>query len=134
VRWLVLLLIVFVGCGRPSGVPRLPVYGTITHPNGEKIDGSVSFVPDQGKPGPSAVASLVKGEYRFDAANGPIAGPYRVTVTRTGAKAAFLERAGSPKGQPKGPKGAAGSRQPTEWKFSVDIPAKGPYQFDFKLP
>lgn len=136
IGWQVLVLIMLVGCSRSSGVPRLPVYGTITHPGGEKIDGSVSFVPDQGRSGPGAVTSLVKGEYRFDTTNGPLAGPHRVIVTRAAGKGMLLKQGGASKGQPAAlkDKDAAGARQVNEWKFSADIPANGPYQFDFKLP
>lgn len=130
----VLVLVVLVGCSRSGGVPRLPVYGTVTHADGEKIDGSISFLPDQGRPGPGAVTSIVKGEYRFDKTNGPIAGPHRVIVTRLAGKTMLPKQGGNPKGQPTGPKGAARSPQNIEWKLSADIPAKGPYQFDFKLP
>jgi hypothetical protein len=131
---LVLALVAAVGCSGSSGVPRLPVYGAVAHPSGDKIDGSVSFVPDQGRSGPSAITSIVKGAYQFDKTNGPTAGPHRVIVTRTASKEQTLKPAGGPKGQVKGPKSAVAGGQAAQWTFSRDIPEKGPYQFDLTLP
>jgi hypothetical protein len=133
--WLALVLAAaLIGCSRPSGVERLPVYGSVSEPSGEKISGSISFVPDRGKPGPGAVASLIQGEYRFDKTNGPTAGLHRVIVTRTATKDPTGKQAGSPKGQPAGKKDAD-TRSPTApWIVSADVPAKGPYKIDLKLP
>jgi len=134
VRWSVIALVALVGCGGSSGVPRLPVYGTVTHPSGDKIHGSLSLVPAQGQSGPSAVTSIVNGEYRFDKSNGPTAGRYRVIITRTPGKNQAIQPAGVPKGQGKGSKNAVAGAQPAQWTLSCDIPDKGPYQYDFKLP
>ena len=123
-----------IGCGRPSGEGRLPVYGTVADSGGEKISGSISFVPDQGRPGPSAIVSLKDGEYRFDKINGPTAGLHRVIVTRTVSKEPGAKQAGSPKGSPAWKKGGAAPSPATQWTLSADVPAKGPYRLDFKLP
>ena len=129
--WLPAALLMAAGCGGPSGVPRLPVYGTVVDSSGEKIDGSISFVPDQGRSGPSAIASLVKGAYRFDKTNGPTAGPNRVIVIKTASKEPPLKPAAPAKRQAN--KGATAGRQAVEWTFSRDVAEKGPFQFDFQL-
>jgi hypothetical protein len=123
-----------IGCSRPSGVERLPVYGTVSEARGEKVSGSISFVPDQGRPGPGAIASLIQGEYRFDKTNGPTAGLHRVIVTKTATKDPTGKQAGSPKG-PLAGKQNANSQSPTApWTLSADVPAKGPYKIDLRLP
>ena len=110
------------------------MYGTVTDPGGEKISGSISFVPHQGRPGPGAIASLIEGEYRFDKTNGPTVGLHRVIVTRTASKEPTAKQAGSPKGPPAGKKGVAVPSPGMPWTLSADVPAKGPYRLDFKLP
>jgi hypothetical protein len=133
--WLTLVLAAaLIGCSRSSGVERLPVYGTVSDPSGEKISGSISFVPDQGRPGPGASASLIQGEYRFDTTNGPTAGPHRVIVTRTTMKDPPGKQAGSPKGPPAGKQNANARSPNAPWTLSADVPAKGPYKIDLKLP
>jgi hypothetical protein len=133
-RWLVLALVPVLGCGGSGGVPRLAVYGTVAHPSGDKIDGLISFVPDQGRTGPSAVGSIVKGAYQFDKTNGPTSGPHRVIVTRTGGKEMAVKPAGAAKRPPKGPKSAVAAGPLGPWTFSRDIPENGPYQIDLQLP
>jgi hypothetical protein len=133
-RLALVLAAALIGCSRPSGVERLPVYGTVSDPSGEKIGGSISFVPDQGRPGPGATASLIQGEYRFDKTNGPTAGLHRVIVTRTSTKDPAGKQAGSPK-RPLAGKRDANARSPTApWTLSADVPAKGPYRIDLELP
>jgi hypothetical protein len=133
-RWEAMLsLVVAAGCTRSDGVVRLPVHGAVVDAEGEKIDGSITFLPDQGRSGPSAIASLVKGDYRFNASNGPTAGPHRVIVTRTRSKETLLQRAAA-KARATGSKSGGGVSQAAEWKFSREIPANGPFEFDFKLP
>ncbi len=129
-----LLAAATMGCGRPSGAGRLPVFGTVTAPDGEKISGLISFVPDQGRPGPSAIASLKDGEYRFDKTNGPTAGLHRVIVARTASKEPSVKQAGSPQASPAWKKGGAAPSAPGQWTLSADVPAQGPYRLDFQLP
>jgi hypothetical protein len=132
--WLVAALVSVTGCGGSGGVPRLSLYGTVAHPSGDKIDGSISFVPDQGRSGFSAVTSVVQGAYRFDKTTGPTAGPHRVIVTRTAGKEKKQMPTGPPKGQVKAVKNAPATGQSGPWTFTRDIPEKGPYQIDFQLP
>jgi hypothetical protein len=129
-----LLAMTLVGCSRSNGEGRLPLYGTVTDSSGEKVSGSISFVPDQGRPGPSAIASLKDGEYRFDTTNGPTAGPHRVNVTRTVTKDLSAKQAAAPKRSLAGKKGGVAPSSSGQPALSADVPAKGPYQLDFKLP
>ena len=133
-RLAILLAVTLVGCSRSGGEGRLPVYGTVTDADGEKINGSISFVPDQGRPGPSAIASVKDGEYRFDGTNGPMAGPHRVTVTQTVAKDPSAKTAAIPQKAMAAKKGIAGPSFPGQPTLSADVPAKGPYKLDFQLP
>jgi hypothetical protein len=112
----------------------LPVYGAVTQPSGETIDGTITFLPDQQQPGPGAVASLVKGAYQFDKTNGPTAGPHRVIVTKMVGKELSPTKSSGPKPRPGSRKAATKAGSPSEWTFSATIPQEGPYKFDFQLP
>ena len=68
------------GCGK-KGVERLPLHGTVTVASGEKVNGSITFRPADGR-GPSANVKLAEGSYQFDRKNGPAAGPHIVIVKR----------------------------------------------------
>jgi hypothetical protein len=121
------VLLVPLGCGRGQW-ERLPVGGTVSRAGGEKFDGTITFLPADGKPGPAAAASLLQGEYQFDRHNGPSAGPHRVIVNKVIPKKAMLESRGKPAASRQA---AAGGK--TEWKQSADVKAEGPYRYDFKL-
>jgi hypothetical protein len=57
------------------------MHGTVTVANGEKLSyGSITFMPPDGKPGPSATAPVTEGNYKFDRENGPTSGPQVVIV------------------------------------------------------
>jgi hypothetical protein len=122
------LLILPPGCGRGSAFERLPVGGTVSLAGGEKLNGTITFLPVDGTQGPAAIASLVNGEYQFNRHNGPAAGPQRVIVNKTISKKSIMDSRGkAPSGQ------AAGGPQKIEWKQSADLKAEGPYRCDFKL-
>jgi hypothetical protein len=122
------------GCGRPDGgVERLPVYGTVTRGSGEEISGSISFLPPKGQPAPAAVTSLVDGQYRFDRSDGPTAGPHRVVITRKIMKGQPEKQAGGAQATAAGPKSPARQPPRIEWTRSADVPAKGPYEFNFQV-
>lgn len=103
----------------------MPLAGTVVGPGGEKFSGSVSFLPPAGASGPAATASLVDGQYRFDASDGPTPGPHRVVVTRSVPKGAVMQAV---TGQ-----GASGVPPKMRWTLSIDVPDKPPYQCDLKL-
>jgi hypothetical protein len=120
-----------LGCGKSSGVVRLPVRGVVVGPGAEKLTGSITFVPAEGRPGPAATTTLVDGQYQFDLENGPTAGRHRVIVARASSKAAMLS-ASSGRTSTASP-AAATKGLKTEWTLSVDVPSAKPYQCDFKL-
>ncbi|HEV3006410.1 MAG TPA: hypothetical protein VGX78_18205, partial [Pirellulales bacterium] len=74
--------------------------------------GLISFRPAKGGSGPAATTSIHEGRYRFDARNGPSAGPHEVVVQR-----AF-------EGKPTAvtPDAATGAEVPLPWTFEVDVP------------
>ena len=113
------------GCGK-GGPTRLPVHGAVSHADGEKVNGSITFLPSEGRAGPAATTSLIEGEYRFDRENGPTAGPHRVIVSKIVPKRAVLEALVQKKSPP-----AGGGK--TTWTLSTDVPAVAPYQRDFNL-
>jgi hypothetical protein len=120
------------GCGRSSGVVRLPVRGTVVGVGGEKLTGSITFVPAEGRSGPAATTTLVDGQYQFDLESGPTAGRHRVIVSRASAKAA-MPPSGSTKLSPASQEAPGTKGLKTEWTLSVDVPTAKPYQCDFKL-
>ena len=63
------------GCGQGKGVERLPVHGTVTLSSGEKLSGSITFLPAKGQLGPAATTKLAEGSYKFDRSNGPRRAP-----------------------------------------------------------
>ena len=75
------------GCGK-GGPARLPIEGSVVRADGEKIHGSITFVPAEGREGPAATTGVLDGAYRFDRENGPTAGPHRVMVHKMIAKGA----------------------------------------------
>jgi len=127
--WLLLgLTVSLTGCGKGPRVFRLPVFGAVSLSSGEKPNGSITFLPDEGRSGPAATASLVDGEYRFDHDNGPTAGPHRVMVTRIVPKETTLASRGDKK-QPL----AVPAETRTKWTVLVDLAPNGPYRRDFTL-
>jgi hypothetical protein len=131
--WCLLALgVAMAGCGQRGGVVRLPVYGSVTSSGEEKPSGTITFLPAEGQSGPAATAALVDGQYRFDQADGPTAGPHRVIVKRTLSKDPS-ETPGNARPPAIPGKTPAGDGQKTDWTLSVDVPAAGPYQCDLKL-
>ena len=104
-----------VGCGK--GEPaRFPVQGSISRANGEKLNGSITFLPSEGRAGPAATGSLIEGEYRFDRENGPTAGPHRVIVSKIIPKRLVLEARSIRSRRRPGP------GRKTTWTLLTDVP------------
>jgi hypothetical protein len=125
------LAIIGAGCGK-SPAARLPVYGAVSYANGETFNGSITFVPANGRPGPAATTGVSNGYYRFDSTNGPTAGPHRVMIRQIIPRGAALKSLGQRK-PPAAPGSADAGSGKTAWTLSADVPLDGPYQFDFKL-
>jgi hypothetical protein len=119
-----------VGCGKGDGATRLPVVGAVWLSSGEKLTGSITFVPAAGHRGPAATTTLVDGNYRFDRSNGPTAGPHRVIVRRVISKSRMLEGLASK--QPKDVKPAPARDSKMEWTLFVDV-AENRARCDFAL-
>lgn len=133
-RWavsccLLVLLAAAAGCGRQNAAARLPVFGRASGPGGEKFNGSITFLPAPGREAPAAIGSIVQGEYRFDATNGPTAGAWDVVIRSAPTKGPPPRAAASRSSAP----GQAKNAPTTEWKFPAVVPAAGPYRFDFPL-
>ena len=121
-----------VGCGKQNALVRLPVFGTVVRSNGEKLSGSIMFVPAEGHSGPAAVASIVDGKYQFDSTNGPTIGPHRVIIKRSIPRSTtFAFRGGTPTDEAK-PISAAESKK-AEWIQSINLKVTQTNQCDFKL-
>ena len=158
VSFFVLLCIgsTLVGCGKSSGSQRLPVYGSVSMAGGEKVNGSITFLPVEGRSGPAATVSIVSGKYQYDRENGPTPGATHVMVNRTlpkGAQSLEMARerltkdnelaekaakAKSPKEKAAVEKAiaeqAASAKQfRTTWTFDVDVAADKSYAHDFTL-
>jgi hypothetical protein len=87
-----------IGCRHGTTLDRLPVHGTITLPNNEKLnDASINFKPPPGHDGPTANAMVTDGIYQFDSQNGPTAGPQIVTITRIRRRTSNAEATAAPK-------------------------------------
>lgn len=113
-----------VGCGRGKVVERFPVHGTVRLANGERLSGSITFLPAKGRPGPGATTALVEGSYRFDRSNGPVAGPQTVIVKRIVPRSRVPEL-------PTDKQSAQTAN--SEWTESTDVSDDGQYLHDFTL-
>jgi hypothetical protein len=113
-----------LGCGKRSGVARLPVHGTVTLPSGEKLNGSITFIPAKGQPGPGATTRLAEGRYQFDLNNGPTVGPHIVTMTRVVSRASMIDALR---------KRLPLARSKAEWTCTADVVEDGRYLRDFAL-
>jgi hypothetical protein len=123
------------GCRHADGPPRIAVFGTVTSPSGDPINGMVSFLPEAGTTGPAATASLIDGTFEFDRGNGPVAGKYRVLVVK---QSADRKHKGKALPAPEGPAPAAMSqvdRSATdeEWLFDAEVSLDNA-EFDFEIP
>ena len=124
--------VLLIGCGKDSGVVRLPVGGKVVRADGKPLSGSITFLPAEGRPGPAATTRLVDGKYQFDRSNGPTAGPSRVIVKQVIPKGKMLaERNSAPPNPAQSSAPAGGGKM--DWILSVNVSTDGPFQCDFKL-
>lgn len=72
------LLTAVVGCGGDSGPARQPASGSITLDGKSLASGTITFIPDEG--GPGAFGSVEEGAFRFEKAEGPPPGRYKVEI------------------------------------------------------
>ncbi len=120
----------FAGCGKGSGVARVPIHGTISVSDGEKLNGFITFLPDEGRGGPAATTKLADGEYQFDRHDGPTIGPHRVIIKRIIPKSVMMaSRNDSRLAHAKG----ASAKEPKEWTLSFDVTDDGKYVCDFAI-
>jgi hypothetical protein len=118
-----------VGCETRNGTARLPINGTVRPTSGEKLSGSITFVPAEGRAGPAATTAVVDGKYRFDVTNGPTAGDHRVIVKRIEPRGRIPESGAS--GQKTDAKSVTNPAGKVEWTFSCNLKAtdSGPRDF-----
>ena len=98
------------------------MHGTVTLANGEKPNGSITFLPAKGATGPAATTTLVEGSYQFDRRNGPMTGSKTVIVKRFVPRANVLQTLTNKKAIP---------QTKTEWTQSVEVSDDGQYLHDF---
>ncbi len=125
------LAVVAAGCGNDPAA-RLPVYGNVSCADGQSFNGSISFLPAAGRPGPAATTGIRNGYYCFDETNGPTAGPHRVVLRKiipreTGLKSLRHKRS------PAAPSDADAGSEKTTWTLSADVLLEGPYRHNFNL-
>jgi hypothetical protein len=118
------LLSVQFGCSDEKLVTRFPVHGTVKMASGERLNGSITFLPAKGLSGPSATTKVAEGKYEFDSTNGPAAGPHDVIVRRLITRAASLKAIKDK--QPLRENGA-------QWTLSADVADDGQYLKDFNI-
>jgi hypothetical protein len=121
------LVLVVPGCFRGGGPDRIAVQGAVQMGGHPVAAGSISLLPDQGRRGPAATTSIVQGRFQFTKETGPDPGPHRVIVQLSVPdKASVLAGAGRRPGP-----GARPAK--TRWEFHVQVPGRGPFQYDVKL-
>ena len=115
---------VLAGCRGGTSLDRLPVHGTLTVVGGDKLNGSITFLPAGGRGGPAATTGIVDGSYQFDRQNGPTSGRQDVLVKRIVPRGETLKSLSEKK--PARP-------VKSEWTRSADIADDGQYVQDFAL-
>jgi hypothetical protein len=117
------LALLAAGCRSKSSTNRLPVHGTVTINNREAFNGSITFLPLGGRPGPAATTGVSNGVYRFDRNNGPTAGQTKVIIYRIVPRTAMLDALIH----------KSGKRPNFEWYQAADVPDDGQYTHDFTV-
>jgi len=97
--WLILFLLVSIGCESYDGPRRGAVHGNVTH-GGEPIEeGTIVFTPTGGNKGSVAGGTIRDGRYAIDEPSGPVVGLNMIAISamkKTGRK--FQEPPPSPPG------------------------------------
>ena len=117
------LFLLHSGCSRGTKLDRLPVHGTVTLANGEKLNGSITFLPTEGLAGPAANARLKEGSYQFDFENGPTAGPHTVMIKRIDSRSRAPQMQADDSATPR----------KSEWNRAVELTNDGQNIQDFQL-
>jgi hypothetical protein len=80
-RWISLCtLVMLVGCGGGSGVPKLDISGTVTLKGAKLEQGLIQFYEMPANV-PAANLSITKGEYRTNKTDALKAGTYRIAIS-----------------------------------------------------
>ena len=128
---MLIALMALPGCGQGGGPVRLPVHGTVSLRNGEKLTGSITLVPANG-PGVAATTAISSGSYVFDRQNGPTAGRKQVTIRKIASKETRLQALSDPK-HTLPDQGALRESPKTEWTLSANVKDDGSYACDLTL-
>lgn len=121
-------------CQHSDGPARIAVFGTVTSESGDPVDGMISFLPEAGTKGPAAMASLIDGDFKFNQANGPVAGKYRVLVVKHLADVKYKgnalppSQATAPAATPRHDQSATAE----ERSFAADVSIEN-FEFDFEI-
>ena len=97
--WLILFLIVTIGCERYEGPRRGAVHGEVTLDGVPIKEGTIVFTPTGGNKGSVAGGSIQDGQYAIDEPSGPVVGLNMIAISafkKTGRK--FAEPPPSPPG------------------------------------
>ncbi len=74
------MILTLCGCGWKSGPARVAIEGVVLVSGAPLKNGRIMFIPIEETRGPSAVAHVVDGEFRFTSRNGPVAGSNKVQI------------------------------------------------------
>lgn len=76
--------ILVAGCGKSSVWDRIPLSGTAQLDGNPFRDGSICFRPTRGTKGPSTIAKVRDGKFKFDKRNGPVPGAHSaILISKT---------------------------------------------------
>lgn len=111
-----------LGCVGTPGPQRVSAKGTV-HIDSEPLEsGSITIRPAEGRSGPAANGAIVDGKFSIPASEGPIPGPYIVSINLTPEKTA----------RKKTPEKNSSQQLKTNWEIKVDIDSEGLHE-DFEL-
>jgi hypothetical protein len=130
-------LLLLVGClglcaGCGSGSRRLPLHGSVTYQGQPLEHGSITFLTTSGPPGPVCGALIRAGRYDVPAAQGLEPGTYRVAISSAVPGGTLTPEEVAAGASPRA-KEVLPPAYNAESTLTVEVQARGPNQFDFKL-
>jgi hypothetical protein len=126
-------LLASAGCGESGdGYARQPVTGTVTLGGRPLASGMITFSP-QATPEPVATALIRDGAYSLSRAEGPVAGPHRISIWAREATGKQIKDPFDPEGVVEEVVEVVPPRYNTRTELAADVRDGDPNKFDFAL-
>lgn len=138
--WAVACMIAVVagilGCRKSDGLNRVEVSGTVTFDGAPLETGSIALIPEEGTAGPSVGGPIQAGKFQLTAAEGPVAGKYKIMIRasrKTGRQIEAGEGADDPTAMVDEIEMFIPEKYNSKTELTAEIgPSTGPLAFDLK--